>query len=119
METAQFRENKKRWFRKEQLTLKIDQQKSGLPFLLEYSDIEYPTHCAVTGLELTYSLCAEEDGRGRLNAASTDRIDSSLGYVPGNVRVISWIGNSMKGDLSESDFLNVIKLIYDNNYKEG
>ena len=93
--------------------------KKGLPFLLEYSDIEYPTHCAVTGLELTYSLCAEEDGRGRLNAASIDRIDSSLGYVPGNVRVISWIGNSMKGDLSESDFLNVIKLIYDNNYKEG
>lgn len=111
-------ENKKRWFKKRANKAKDRSTKKGLPFLLKYSDIEYPTHCAVTGLELTYSLCAEEDGKRRPNAASIDRIDSSLGYVPGNVRVISWIGNWMKGDLSESDFLDVIKLIYDNNFRE-
>ena len=111
-------ENKKRWFSKRAAKAKDRSKQKKLPFILKSSDIEYPTHCSVTGLELTYSLNAEQNGKSRLNAASLDRIDSNLWYVPGNVRVISWIGNRMKGDLSESDFLDVIKLIYDNNFRE-
>ena len=111
-------ENTKKWFKERSGKAKYRSEKKGLPFVLKYSDIEYPTHCAVTGLKLTYSLFAEKDGKKRPNAASLDRIDSRLGYVPGNVRIVSWAANWMKGDLSESDFLDVIKSIYDNNFRE-
>jgi len=31
---------------------------------------------------------------------SLDRLDNSLGYIPGNVKIISWKVNKLKNDLS-------------------
>lgn len=66
-------------------------KRKGLEFTISQSDILVPTHCPIMGLELV--VC--NDGIAD-NSASLDRIDSSLGYIPGNVQVISNLANRMK-----------------------
>lgn len=58
-----------------------------------------PMTCSVTGLPLSW----EYDGASRANpwAPSLDRIDGSLGYVPGNVRAVCWAFNQMRGDFPD------------------
>jgi len=70
--------------------------KKGLEFSLTEEHFPgLPTHCPVLGIELRYG-----GGGGSHNpgSASLDRIDSSVGYVPGNVAIISLRANSLKKD---------------------
>lgn len=63
-------------------------------FTIEMSDVPYwPTHCPILGLELDWFL----EKRGECSP-SLDRIDSNLGYVPGNVRIVSWRANRIKNN---------------------
>jgi hypothetical protein len=66
-----------------------------------------PMVCSVTGLPLTW----EHDGSTRANpwAPSIDRIDCSLGYVPGNVRVVCWAFNMMRSDWPDEVIMTVVK----------
>ncbi len=67
----------------------------GLQHTLRPSDIVIPDVCPVLGIPI-------EMGKHRKgpspNSPSIDRIDSRLGYVPGNVRVISHRANTLKCD---------------------
>jgi hypothetical protein len=64
----------------------------NIPFNLEECDIIIPTRCKYLDVPLTRLL-----GEGVVwSNTSLDRIDSSLGYVKGNVEVISRKANSMK-----------------------
>lgn len=67
----------------------------GLEFTITPKDIEIPSHCPVFG-------CKLQRGSGSGGAVATspsiDRIDSSKGYVPGNVRVISKRANTLKNN---------------------
>ena len=64
----------------------------GLPFDLPIEEIIIPARCPVLGIGLTI-------GRGRsLSSPSLDRIQPMLGYVSGNVRVISDKANRLKGN---------------------
>lgn len=66
----------------------------GREFAIVESDLEWPEVCPVRGVTLRYS----KRGEGHHTAAaSIDRIDNSIGYVPGNVRVISFGANASKG----------------------
>lgn len=47
--------------------------------------------------------------------ASLDRIDSSKGYIPGNVQWVHKDVNLMKNKFNEDYFINICKLIYKNN----
>lgn len=74
-------------------------RKRGLDFALTVEIIEAmlaPMTCSATGLPLTW----EHDGSARANpwAPSIDRVDCSKGYVPGNVRVVCWAFNQMRGE---------------------
>lgn len=60
---------------------------------IEFGELEFPTHCPLLGIELDYF--AE---RTQENSVSFDRVDSSKGYVKGNVIVCSWRGNRIKND---------------------
>lgn len=65
----------------------------GHEFTLQFNDLDFPTHCPLLGIELDYF--AE---RTQENSVSFDRIDSTKGYVKGNVIICSWRGNRIKND---------------------
>lgn len=48
------------------------------------------------------------------DSVSIDRIDSSKGYVEGNIVLCRWIINRMKNEVSHSIFLELISEIYTN-----
>lgn len=64
--------------------------KKNLDFDIEVSDIIVPEFCPILGLRL-------EVNRGiKDNSISLDRIDSSKGYIKGNILVMSYLANAMK-----------------------
>lgn len=65
----------------------------GLPFNLETGDLTMPTHCPVLGFELKHG-----EGKWCPTSPSVDRIIPELGYVKGNVIVVSWRANCLKRD---------------------
>lgn len=65
--------------------------------------------CAISGVILTHHL----DGTGRKEFnASIDRIDSQLGYVPGNVQLVAYRANVLKNDLGLDMLYWWVKTIY-------
>ncbi len=79
-------------------------KKKGLEFSITVEDIEWPTHCPILGLELVHFGKFNAD-----NLASLDRIDNSLGYVPGNVAVISLRANKLKRDGTAAEFMAILR----------
>jgi hypothetical protein len=55
-----------------------------------------------------------ELNRAGAYTASVDRVDSSRGYVKGNVVFVISAVNTMKNDLSEKEFLSIIESVYKN-----
>lgn len=77
-------------------------KKQGLPFNLEIPDIAVPTHCPVLGIELKIV-----EG-GRTDASpSIDRIIPKLGYVKGNIVVVSWRANRIKNDSTPTELVKL------------
>jgi hypothetical protein len=71
-------------------------RKAGVPHTITREDIIIPDVCPVMGIPLYPGV-----GRGpQHNAPSLDRIIPELGYIPGNIQVISHLANSMKRDAS-------------------
>lgn len=76
----------------------------GLEFLLQAKDVEIPEVCPVLGVKL-------EAGKGKFCDASPslDRINPSLGYVPGNVRVICWRANRIKNNATAEELGKILR----------
>lgn len=68
---------------------------AGIPFDLTLSDIVVPALCPILGIPLR-----ERTGRGRelADSPSVDRKVPSLGYVRGNVGIISHAANLLKSN---------------------
>lgn len=64
----------------------------GLEHTISEEDIVIPTHCPYLGIELTVKISRMNTP----NMISLDRIDSTKGYIKGNVEVISHLANLMK-----------------------
>lgn len=81
-------------------------KEQGVPFTITYDDIVFPEFCPVFGVKL-------ERGAGRPgpNSPSLDRIIPELGYVPGNVCVISHRANTIKNNATISELQQVIEYI--------
>ena len=68
----------------------------NITFEINIQDITIPSTCKYLDFPLTTIR-----GRGRLDTnASIDRIDSTKGYTPDNVEVISFLANRMKNSAS-------------------
>jgi len=80
-------------------------QKFGLPFDIEPSDIQIPTHCPVLGIQM--------NSDARDSTASLDRFLPEAGYTKGNIRVISFRANRLKSDASVAEIRMVLE------YMEG
>lgn len=69
-------------------------KKAGVPFAITVDDIgEIPTHCPVLGIKLQTNTKAVADA-----SPSLDRIEPALGYVKGNVAVMSKRANTIKSN---------------------
>lgn len=73
-------------------------KRRDLEFSIEPDDITIPLRCPVLNIPLGIG------NENYYNSPSLDRIDSSKGYIKGNVRVISWRANSLKKDANIDEF---------------
>jgi hypothetical protein len=72
---------------------KANSLSSGWEWTVDFGEIEFPRLCPVLGIELDYWAESRQE-----NSVSFDRIDSSKGYVSGNVVIMSWRANRIKND---------------------
>lgn len=73
-------------------------------FTIVKEDVGQPTHCPVLGIELCYTTTSLHAD----NSASLDRIVPELGYVPGNVLIISWRANRIKCDATLDELKQLV-----------
>lgn len=69
--------------------------------------------CPYLGIKLTLNSYGKIK-KDPITSASVDRIDSSKGYVKGNVQWISRSVNFMKSDMTENELLKIFDLIVEN-----
>ena len=74
--------------------------KYGLEFNIEKTDVVIPEICPVFGFKF------ERGNRDR--TPSLDRIDPSKGYIKGNIAVISFRANRLKGNATLDEIRKVI-----------
>jgi len=87
-------------------------EKLGIPFNLTPEDVLIPTHCPVLGMPLDKESPGQSDDK-----PSLDRLSPELGYVKGNVKVISMKANRIKNNASVEDLEKV--LIYMRGVRDG
>lgn len=80
-------------------------KREGLPCTITVNDLTVPATCPLLGIPLVPGE-VRHDG-----SPSLDKIIPALGYVPGNVRVISWLANAVKRDLTPEQLLTFARNI--------
>lgn len=88
-------------------------RKRGFGATITPVDLDWPSHCPVLGIELDYPERVGTRGtkHAQANWPSLDRWDSTKGYVPGNVFVISYRANTLKNSATYAEILKVAKYL--------
>ncbi len=82
---------------------------AGRKFAITLADLApFPKKCPVLGIRLDYGPKKRAPGQ---DSPSIDRIDSSKGYIPGNVWIISWRANSLKNNGQLWEFEALVRAI--------
>ena len=81
-------------------------RRKGYKFNLEHDDIFIPEYCPLLNIKLTYN--------DAWASPSIDRINPKLGYIKGNVWIISRKANMMKQDIS----IELLKIFAENLLKK-
>lgn len=76
----------------------------GFEFNLTLDNVVWPEVCPVFGTPFIYEGAK---GSAQDTSPSLDRVDSSKGYVTGNVQVISWLANRIKNDATPEQLMRV------------
>lgn len=82
--------------------------REGITFEISVDDIVVPTHCPVLGIPLKHN-----EGTLGPDSPSLDKVIPELGYVPGNVAVISHRANLIKDKYSYEDLNAVVEWLKD------
>lgn len=94
------------------ISAKARARRKGINFNLNFADIDVPEYCPILGIKLDKTWGGvEQTNKQRANKCSLDRIDSKKGYIKGNVIVISYRANMIKGDGSADEHRAIAKYI--------
>ena len=94
--TKKWRINNREWFMWS--SARCRSKSKGLPFDIEISDICIPDICPVLGIPIKRDNIAVKD-----DSPSLDRIIPELGYVKGNIQVMSQKANTMKSNATPEE----------------
>lgn len=79
--------------------------KKGLAFDITADDLSIPLCCPVLGI----ALSRERGQKYRADGSpSIERINTKLGYIPGNVIIVSWRANRIKSDASLEELEKIV-----------
>ncbi len=81
-------------------------KKRGLEFSISLEDIILPIVCPILQIILVVNT-----GKVKDDSPTLDRVDNRLGYIKGNVRVISYKANRLKNSLTEQDLKRMLNYI--------
>ena len=70
-----------------------------IEFNIRYEEVEWNDYCPVFDIKLNWL----SEGRPKDNTPSFDRKDPDLGYVTGNVVVMSWRANKLKNNATDEE----------------
>lgn len=90
------------------LSCKQRSKREGLDFDIEVSDIHIPLVCPILNIVLT----KVRDGNV-FTSPSIDRKNNTLGYVKGNIFVISTKANKHKSDMTKEDIKRLYEYVSD------
>lgn len=85
-------------------------KKNNLPFNIELEDISIPEYCPILEIKLERKEYGK-NGSFQPSSPSLDKIVPELGYVKGNVIVISMKANAMKYNATKEELVNFSKNI--------
>lgn len=96
------------------LRIRATAKKQGIPFNLTEEDVAIPDVCPVLGIPLNKNA---GNGRNttRDDSVSVDRLIPELGYVKGNVVVMSFKANRMKNNGTVEELKALVSFL--ENYK--
>ena len=80
-------------------------------FNITWEDVEYVDACPILEIPLNWGETTNEGGRN-IDTPSLDRINPSLGYIKGNVRIISTLANMMKSSANREQIQAFCKNIF-------
>jgi len=83
---------------------RIRAKRRGLDHTISIEDIRIPSICPVLGIQLN-------QGGNTDSSPSLDRIDSSKGYTPDNVWVISTRANRIKNDATPDELIRLVRAL--------
>ena len=84
-------------------TVRTRAKKKGRDFNLTLEDMVIPSNCKICGTELKRNKLHAQS-----NTPSVDRIDNSLGYIKGNVAIICYRCNTIKGNMTIAILANML-----------
>lgn len=90
-------------------TLKHRAKKKGLEFNITKEDLVIPEYCPILGIKIESNV--GKGSGGKMNSPSVDRIDNNLGYIKGNVWVISQLANAMKSQANPEQLVAFAKWV--------
>ncbi len=88
------------------------ENKAGAILLAEFLKSlsrEQANKCAITGEPMLLEIGTDIRPGSK---CSPDRINSDIGYYPGNIQLTTWWVNNMKSDMSIDEFYNRIRITY-------
>jgi hypothetical protein len=81
----------------------------NVPFNIELEDIQIPEICPILGIPI---IVGGQIGPS-INSPSLDRKIPELGYVKGNIHVVSWRANRLKSDSTVPELEMILKYMKD------
>jgi len=83
-------------------------KKSGIPFtitIIDIEDLSVPLVCPVLGIPMNHEPSSSQQD----DSISIDRIDSTRGYEPDNIVLISWRANFLKSNGTLDELISLGK----------